>query len=267
MSLRHQYHAQCDQNTAHFATTRSSSRCSTPSLPSPPSPLFTGALDQVFGAQNPYIDPLLFGGSIDNATLYEATAFVHPMDLHSLPDPNFGCIIPPDLHFASPMVQQTFDPQPPQTLEVTYITSTSDTMQPLPQQSYSVDLPKRKGDRALARLHRSAVDPDRHWACDKCIQKFSRKSDLTRHLKRHSGIKDYPCTNPACPLPPAERAFFRADARRRHWSRSPACESEFYKTPEGVAWIKKNSNRRGVLIYQEEPNDDNSDGSDSPYAE
>ena len=92
---------------------------------------------------------------MDDTTFYEAAAFVHPMDLHGLSDPNFACNIPPDLQFASTMMQQSFEPQPSTGLEVTYITSTSDTMQPLPLQEFSVDLPKRKGDRALARLHRS----------------------------------------------------------------------------------------------------------------
>ena len=155
MSVRHQKRVQFEQNVAHFATTRSSSRCSTPSLLSPPSPPSTGALDQVFGGENPYTDPLFFGISMDDTTFYEAAAFVHPMDLHGLSDPNFACNIPPDLQFASTMMQQSFEPQPSTGLEVTYITSTSDTMQPLPLQEFSVDLPKRKGDRALARLHRS----------------------------------------------------------------------------------------------------------------
>lgn len=250
-----------------YATTSSSSRSNTPQSPSPPA---TGVLDQVFGDHNPYVGQYDYYARMEEVNPNPFPAYVQPMEVQYfeqfLFDPSYLCVPVPDL----PQPPSVPIPQPilpaKQNSQVVFMTTLSPNMVPIPSQAPS-DLPKRKGDRALARLHRSAVDPDRHWACNQCIQKFARKSDLTRHLKRHAGLKEYPCTAPCCPLPVEERAFFRADARRRHWSKSPACEAAFYKTPEGIAWSKKNGNRRGVLIYREDENEDISDDySDSTYA-
>ena len=81
-----------------------------------------------------------------------------------------------------------------------------------------------------------AKDPERQHACTVCIRKFKRRADLARHLKRHQGIRQYNCPAKCCPLAPADRFFFRADARQRHWKANPECEVEFYSTGAGLDW-------------------------------
>lgn len=255
-----------------FGVTASSSRSSTPSVPSPP---YTGVLDQVIGGRNLYDAHFAYDAQMQQYIPEAQPQYVQQVDLFSITpfsqEMGYQCIAPPELHFgppppflAPPQAQPEYKPLPSEVL--------SRNMLPAPSGAPSFELPKRKGERALARLHRSAVDPDRHWPCNQCIQKFSRKSDLTRHLKRHAGRKDYPCTAPSCPLPNKDRQFYRADARRRHWLKSPECEIAFYKTPEGIAWTKKNGNRRGVITpyFAEDSNDDygdNSDDAESSYTE
>ncbi|KAG8828236.1 hypothetical protein FRC19_008352 [Serendipita sp. 401] len=274
------------KTSAMFDATQSSS-CS--STPSPASTLPKSSMVTAFSQPNFYQSPYFYGPLPDVVPIGPVPSYIQPQQLHYFsPDADYSCLPPQGMLATAAQGMQEASQQRDHSqdmeqepifinhqditsLQGEYITSMSENMQPLPVQ-YSADLPKRKGDRALARLHRSAVDPDRHFACHLCIQKFTRKSDLTRHIKRHAGQKDYPCTAPDCPLPLHERAFFRADARRRHWTRSPACEVAFYSTSEGIAWVKKNVNRRGVLIYRPEgyndnSNDDQSDGSDSTFTE
>lgn len=244
-----------------FSPTSSPSHLSNSSSPSSQS---MASLSQVFSSMNPYTGPVCYDAPMYDHPREPVDSHTQLVDVRAMDqyyfDPSFICISPPELQIppsaptVSPQVQHGYHHHQYQGLR-------AEIMLPAPSPPSSVDLPKRKGDRALARLQRSvrpaflslwqhssltsntcycfalqAEDPDRHWACTYCIQKFARKSDLTRHLKRHAGKKDYPCTAPSCPLPMEERAFFRADARRRHWSKSPACELEFYRTPEGIAW-------------------------------
>lgn len=139
--------------------------------------------------------------------------------------------------------------------------------------------PKRSRDRKNIKLQLTAIDSTRLHACTMCIRRFKRRSDLLRHVKRHQGIQDYPCSAPGCPLPAGERSFFRADARQRHWKRYPRCEQEFYQTQEGIEWARRNRNRsqRARVAYEHSPQDsspentfydhDEDDSSDADYCE
>ncbi|KAI8638513.1 hypothetical protein BD408DRAFT_314857, partial [Parasitella parasitica] len=46
--------------------------------------------------------------------------------------------------------------------------------------------------------------------CLYCTRAFSRRHDLERHVRVHTGIKPYHC--PCC-----QKAFARSDARGRHF--------------------------------------------------
>ncbi|KAI8886254.1 hypothetical protein K501DRAFT_124127, partial [Backusella circina FSU 941] len=54
------------------------------------------------------------------------------------------------------------------------------------------------------------------YSCSYCQRHFSRRHDLERHTRVHTGIKPYKC--PAC-----NKCFARSDARRRHWKSEVQC--------------------------------------------
>jgi hypothetical protein len=145
----------------NFAATSSSSRSSTPPTPSPPS---TGVLDQVLGIQNPYGIQFGFNAHMQRFLPQGAPPFGHPSDIYStssyMPEPEYQCIAPPDLHFTPPpshlstqthAEHQTFFPP-----------AIEDRTLPGPSQIPSSELPKRKGERALARLQRSVRRKRKH---------------------------------------------------------------------------------------------------------
>lgn len=143
-----------------FGATASSSRSSTPPLPSPP---YTGVLDQVFRGHNPYTVPFAYDARMQHYVPEAHPSYAHHGDIFSVgpfaPDPGYQCVAPPELHFTHPpsfpppQARIEYRPSPPECLE--------DFMLPNPSEIPSSELPKRKGERALARLHRSVSIPSK----------------------------------------------------------------------------------------------------------
>ncbi|OBZ85098.1 Krueppel-like factor 15 [Choanephora cucurbitarum] len=59
-------------------------------------------------------------------------------------------------------------------------------------------------------------DRSSNHACTFCPRIFSRRHDLERHRRVHTGVKPYQC-------PHCQKAFSRSDARGRHFHSSPSC--------------------------------------------
>ncbi|KAI8084032.1 uncharacterized protein B0P05DRAFT_535924 [Gilbertella persicaria] len=57
--------------------------------------------------------------------------------------------------------------------------------------------------------------PTNH-VCSFCSRVFSRRHDLERHCRVHTGIKPYHC-------PHCQKSFSRSDARGRHFHSNPLC--------------------------------------------
>ncbi|KAL1929987.1 hypothetical protein VTP01DRAFT_1141 [Rhizomucor pusillus] len=76
--------------------------------------------------------------------------------------------------------------------------------------------------------HPQSKYPSRPHECEFCSRSFSRRHDLDRHRRTHTGVKPYVC--PCC-----LKAFPRSDARGRHFRSEPACRNG----PQVLAFIKK----------------------------
>lgn len=59
---------------------------------------------------------------------------------------------------------------------------------------------------------------EKPYICSYCSRAFSRRHDLQRHARVHTGVKPYHC--PCC-----QKGFARSDARRRHFLSDPSCAS------------------------------------------
>lgn len=59
---------------------------------------------------------------------------------------------------------------------------------------------------------------NRPHTCSYCSRRFTRRHDMQRHTRVHTGIKPYTC--PCC-----QRSFSRSDARRRHFLLNLQCGS------------------------------------------
>ncbi|KAI8879567.1 hypothetical protein K501DRAFT_283906 [Backusella circina FSU 941] len=55
--------------------------------------------------------------------------------------------------------------------------------------------------------------------CSFCTRSFTRRHDLDRHTRIHTGIKPYGC--PCC-----QKSFARSDARGRHFQSDPTCSRD-----------------------------------------
>lgn len=60
--------------------------------------------------------------------------------------------------------------------------------------------------------------PSKPHMCIFCSRAFSRRYDLVRHTRVHTGIKPYGC--PCC-----QKYFARSDARRRHFQSDSLCSN------------------------------------------
>lgn len=60
---------------------------------------------------------------------------------------------------------------------------------------------------------------ERPFQCAFCSRGFSRRHDLERHTRVHTGVKPYQC--PSC-----QKSFTRSDARGRHFQSSPVCQQD-----------------------------------------
>ncbi|KAI7870196.1 hypothetical protein BDF14DRAFT_1708089, partial [Spinellus fusiger] len=56
------------------------------------------------------------------------------------------------------------------------------------------------------------------YQCTDCYRAFSRKHDLQRHTRVHTGIKPYLCIG-------CRKAFARTDALKRHLRMEETCRS------------------------------------------
>ncbi|KAL0084790.1 hypothetical protein F4703DRAFT_1856072 [Phycomyces blakesleeanus] len=57
---------------------------------------------------------------------------------------------------------------------------------------------------------------DRPFGCEDCKRAFTRRHDLERHKRVHTGVQPYEC-------PHCLRKFSRTDARQRHWKLEKEC--------------------------------------------
>ncbi|KIM32646.1 hypothetical protein M408DRAFT_62335 [Serendipita vermifera MAFF 305830] len=58
------------------------------------------------------------------------------------------------------------------------------------------------------------------FPCDMCTASFSRRHDLERHRRGHSGECTSPYVCEGC-----GSGFTRSDGRGRHWKLQPTCET------------------------------------------
>ena len=99
-----------------------------------------------------------------------------------------------------------------------YYSTLSETPPPVPntEDSQSSDvsissLPPSRGPARHTKLEQGQVKPpkNRPFVCSRCSRAFSRKHDLERHARVHSGDRPYVCR--VC-----KKGFPRSDALRRH---------------------------------------------------
>ncbi|ORE23076.1 hypothetical protein BCV71DRAFT_169030, partial [Rhizopus microsporus] len=73
---------------------------------------------------------------------------------------------------------------------------------------------------------------NRRYKCTRCPRAFTRKHDLERHIRVHTGDKPYHC--PCC-----KKCFARSDALKRHIQVEIRC-----RTSEEVIAFRQTSRRR-----------------------
>lgn len=83
-----------------------------------------------------------------------------------------------------------------------------------------------------------STNTEKPYICSYCSRAFSRRHDLQRHSRVHTGIKPYDC--PSC-----QKSFARSDARGRHFQSDPTCSSsiqvlKFIQRKRGNNNTKKN---------------------------
>ncbi|KAI9007910.1 hypothetical protein CLU79DRAFT_777482 [Phycomyces nitens] len=80
------------------------------------------------------------------------------------------------------------------------------------------DDPKHPSDtQSLTPKRTKSGNPKVHQ-CLFCPKTFTRKYDLSRHSRTHTGVKPYEC-------PHCRKAFFRTDGRTRHFQIEASCRN------------------------------------------
>jgi hypothetical protein len=91
----------------------------------------------------------------------------------------------------------------------------------------------------------SGAPYDSDCQCDICFKSFSRKYDLIRHRRIHTGDKPYVCK--VC-----GKGFTRSDHRDLHIRRNPCGQSQFYQEFILRAEIKRNLAKERKRMRQAE---------------
>lgn len=139
-----------------FAATSSSSRSSSPPPPSPPS---TGVLDQVLGVHHTYGIQFGYDAHMQHFIPQGNPSFMHSTGIYPtstyMSETEYQCIAPPDLHLTPSLSRPHSSSQNHAEYRPFFAQTLEDQMLLDPSQIPSLELPKRKGERALARLQRS----------------------------------------------------------------------------------------------------------------
>ncbi|CEG79318.1 Putative Potential zinc finger protein [Rhizopus microsporus] len=101
-------------------------------------------------------------------------------------------------------------------------------------QDHSPEQQVKKEPKQVAKLvEKKPVDmSNRRYKCTRCPRAFTRKHDLERHIRVHTGDKPYHC--PCC-----KKCFARSDALKRHIQVEIRC-----RTSEEVITFRQTSRRR-----------------------
>lgn len=134
--------------------------------------------------------------------------YEEPLDAYMNPNLMYDPVLSPPLFFASESI-----PNMPDTYEPSFNYMTPQpTHYEFPDQESTKDRKKKV------------------FNCSTCNRQFSRKYDMIRHVRVHTGIKPYAC--PFC-----HKQFARSDARVRHFRIESSCK-------EGINMIQKRRSSR-----------------------
>ncbi|CEG66933.1 Putative Potential zinc finger protein [Rhizopus microsporus] len=93
--------------------------------------------------------------------------------------------------------------------------------------------PRQEPKQVVKLVEKKPVDmSSRRYKCTRCPRAFTRKHDLERHIRVHTGDKPYHC--PCC-----KKCFARSDALKRHIQVEIRC-----RTSEEVITFRQTSRRR-----------------------
>ncbi|CAO3701183.1 hypothetical protein G6F70_000320 [Rhizopus microsporus] len=101
--------------------------------------------------------------------------------------------------------------------------------------------PRQEPKKAVKLIEKKPVDmSNRRYKCTRCPRAFTRKHDLERHIRVHTGDKPYHC--PCC-----KKCFARSDALKRHIQVEIRC-----RTSEEVIAFRQTSRRRRQQQQQQQ---------------